>query len=213
MARIFHSFCIAAVVAAASACTTMEPNGTIRSSTVAVGSSIVRSIQDSGSYGNGARTVTLTRMPNRDWKGQTVGVWQPNAGPTLLLRPDDGAFVAFVNGEQPVVSFEPAWGWPWPLKVGKSWTTNLMMTMHASNQRVPVESRGVVEAYEDVTIPAGTFKAFRIRTSDNLGNEEVHWVNPDLTVFLKQKLTRTARHAAGPGVRETQLLSQSIRHQ
>lgn len=52
-----------------------------------------------------------------------------------------------------------------------------------------------------------------MRTVDNLGNEDVHWFSTDLSVFLKQKLTRTERHSAGPGVRETELQSQSIRHQ
>lgn len=96
MARIIHSLGIAAIVAAASACTTlMEPDGTVRSATVAVGSSFVRSIQDSGSYGNGPSTITMTRAPNREWKGQTVGVWQPTSvcapSTTLATRTSTGS--------------------------------------------------------------------------------------------------------------------------
>jgi hypothetical protein len=213
MARTFPSLCIAAALAASTCAFAEDAEGNIRVSTVAVGSSFVRSIQDSGSYGNGSSTVTLTRQPNREWKGQTVGVWTASAGPTVLIHPVHGAFHAFVNGDQPVVTFEPAAGWEWPLKVGKSWTRKLTMTTHATNQSVPVEAQITVEAYEDVTTPAGTFKAWRVRSVDNLGNDDVNWVNTDLTILLKQKLTRTAKHAAGPGVRQTELLSQSIRHE
>jgi hypothetical protein len=211
MARILPSLCIVAALGAA--CTTLaEPDGMIRSSTVAIGSSFVRSVHDSGSYGKGPSTTTVTRAPNREWQGQTVAVWQQTVGPTLLLLPENGAFVGLVNGEQPLVSFEPPMPWPWPMKVGQGWTRNFTMHMHASGQRVPVEVHSVVEAYEDVAMPAGTFKAFRIRTVDSVGNEDVQWFSTELTVFLKQRLTRTARHPAGPGVRETELLSQSIRH-
>lgn len=213
MARTFPSLCIAAALAASTFALANETEGMTRVGTVAIGSSFVRSVRDSGSYGNGATTVTLTRRPNREWKGQTVGVWEASTGPTLLFQPARGDFVAFVNGDQPVVSFEPAAGWEWPLKVGKSWTRRVTMTMHATNQSVPTEAQITVEAYEDVATPAGTFKAWRVRSVDNQGNDDVSWVNTDLTVFLKQKLTRTASHPAGAGVRETELLSHAIRHQ
>lgn len=214
MARTLPSLCIAAALAGIPVPSLAdEPEAMNRSSTVAIGSSFVRSITNSGSYGSGAGTITGRRAANREWKGQPVGVWQFSQGPELLFLPADGAFVAFVNGDQPVITFEPANGWQWPLKVGKSWTRNVTVTDHASKQTFPVETRITVEAYEDVSVPAGTFKAWRLRQVDNLGNDDVHWFNPDVTVFLKQKLTRTERHAAGPGVRETQLVSQEIRHQ
>lgn len=212
MAHLFQSLGIAAALAAASGCTTVPDPGMIRVATVAVGSSFVRAIHDSGSYGNGASTTTVTRAPNSEWKGQPAAVWKQTAGPTLLLNPVNGAFLALLNGEQPVVSFEPPHSWPWPMKVGQAFSRTSTLVMHGSSQRVPLEQHSVVEAYEDVVMPAGTFKAFRVRTVDNVGNEDVQWFSTDLTVFLKQKLTRTAKHPAGPGVRETELLSQSIRH-
>ncbi|HEX7890002.1 MAG TPA: hypothetical protein VF522_11640 [Ramlibacter sp.] len=213
MARTLPFLCIAAALAASTCALADEAEGNNRASTVVIGSSFVRSIQDTGSYGNGASIATVTRQANRDWKGQTVGAWHSTVGPTVLIHPVHGAFHAFVNGDKPVVTFEPAASWQWPLKVGKSWTRNVTMTVHATDQVIPVETQITVEAYEDVTMPAGTFKAWRVRTVDNLGNEDVQWFSSDLTVFIKQKLTRTDKHAAGPGVRETELVSQSIRHQ
>jgi hypothetical protein len=182
MRRILHSFLFAATLAAVSGGNTLaQPEQQTRFATVAIGSSFVRSINDTGSYGNGSSTTTVTRTTNSDWKGQTVGVWKQSAGPTLLINPVNGAFVAFVNGETPVISFEPAAGWPWPLEAGKTWTVKTTLTLHGPNQVVPLEITSAVEAYEDVTIPAGTFKAFRVRSVDNLGNEDVNWFNTDLT--------------------------------
>ena len=68
-----------------------------------------------------------------------------------------------------------------------------------------------VEAYEDVTVPAGTFKAFKVRTTDTMGNDNVVWFSPELGIFVKQNNRRTAQHAQGPGTRDIELVSQSIR--
>ena len=215
MARILPSLCIAAAAAALGACSTFretEAVGTPRMSTIAIGSSFVRATQDSGSYGNGRTTATVTREPNRQWKGSTVAPWKQTPGPTLLLDLQHGGFYALLNGEQPAISWEPVLAWPWPMKVGQTFNRQSTMTLHANNRTVPLEQNVVVEAYEEVTMPAGTFKAFRIRTVDNHGNDDVNWFSPELTVFVKQKLTRTEKHAAGPGVRETELVSQNIRH-
>jgi hypothetical protein len=60
-------------------------------------------------------------------------------------------------------------------------------------------------------VPAGTFKAFKVTSSDTLGNENVVWFSPELGLFLKQTLRRTEKHPAGAGTRETELVSQTIR--
>jgi hypothetical protein len=198
------------IAAACTGCATIEPVAQNTSQAV-VGSTFQRALKDTGSYGSGATTSTFTRMPHRTWQGREVAVWSQTRGPTLLQEPSGGAFVALLNGEAPVMSFDPPAGYEWPLRVGKSWTRQVNLTLHASKQTVPMESKLTVEAYEDVTMPAGTFKAFRVRSTDNLGNEDVNWYSPELSIFVKQKLTRTAAHAMGPGVRETELLSQSIR--
>lgn len=196
------------IAAVCTGCATVEPAAQYTSP--AVGSTFQRALKDTGSYGSGATTSIITRMPKRMWQGREVLVWSQTRGPTLLQEPS-GAYVAFLNGEAPVISFDPPIGYEWPLSVGKSWTRQVKMTVHATQQTIPLESKMTVEAYEDVTVPAGTFKAFRVRSTDNLGNEEVNWYSPELSIFVKQKLTRTAANRMGPGVRETELLSQSIR--
>jgi hypothetical protein len=101
--------------------------------------------------------------------------------------------------------------WEWPIEVGKTWTKKYTITIHATKQTIPFEVRQKVEAYEDVTVPAGTFKAFKVVTSDTLGSENINWFSPELGIFVKTTLRRTAKHPAGAGTRETELVSQTIR--
>ena len=85
------------------------------------------------------------------------------------------------------------------------------MTIHATNQTIPYQITQKVEAYEDITVPAGTFKAFKVSTSSTLGEENVNWFSPELGIFVKSINTRTAKSAAGPGTRETEIVSQTIK--
>jgi hypothetical protein len=176
-----------------------------------IDSVLVRTQKDTGSFGSGQTTTTATRMAPRMWKGQQVAVFANNPGPTLYQLPPNGSFIGLFNGETPVMTFDPPAGYQWPLEVGKSWTAKYNMVLHQNNRVIPVEAKSTVEAYEDVTMPAGTFKTFRVRTSDNQGNENVNWFSPELGVFVKQKLTRTAASPSGPGTRETELVRQTIK--
>jgi hypothetical protein len=68
-----------------------------------------------------------------------------------------------------------------------------------------------VEAFEEVTVPAGTFKAFRVRASNNMGEQSVNWLSPELGLFVKGRTERTAEHPAGAGVREMELKTVDVR--
>jgi len=61
------------------------------------------------------------------------------------------------------------------------------------------------------SVPAGTFKAFRVRSTDTLGNDNVVWFAPQLGIFVKQNLRRTDQSAQGAGTRDIELVSQTIR--
>jgi hypothetical protein len=41
-------------------------------------------------------------------------------------------------------------------------------------------------------------------------NENVVWFSPELGIFVKQNLRRTAKHPAGPGTRDSELVSHTI---
>jgi hypothetical protein len=109
------------------------------------------------------------------------------------------------------VSWNPPIGFEWPLEVGKTWTKSYKATIQASKRIIPFDSTWKVESYEDVTVPAGTFKAFKVSYSDTIGNETVQWMSPELGIFVKRTEKRTTKYPAGPGTRESELISQNIK--
>jgi len=161
--------------------------------------------QDSGSYGSG-RSEVPGQFAQRIWDGRQVNAFE---GPqvTLLTLPN-GNWVGFLAKDgRMTVSWDPPAGWDWPLEVGKTWSRQNKMKFHAQNREVPIEARQTVEAHEEVTVPAGTFKTFRVRTSDTLGNENVVWFSPEIGMFVKQSLQRTDKHPQGAGRRDSELKS------
>jgi DUF3108-like len=174
-----------------------------------LGSSYVRAQRDSGSFGS--RNIELqVRCGERMWQGQRVIAFEfPQY--TLVAEPNTGSFLGIFVGDKPIMTWDPPMGFDWPLEVGKTSTRNYRLTIHAKNQTVPFQLTQKVEAYEDVTVPAGTFKAFKISSSSTLGEESMYWYSPELGIFVKQILTRTAKNTAGPGVEETEIVSQTIK--
>jgi hypothetical protein len=64
-----------------------------------------------------------------------------------------------------------------------------------------------VEAYEGITVPAGTFKAWRIVMTDNFGFRQTNWSMPDTVgMFAKRLSERPPGHPQGAG---TQMLEMS----
>ena len=122
------------------------------------------------------------------------GKWQ------IMLGPDD----------KPIMSYDPPMGYDYPLEVGKTWTKSYRVTIHASKQTIPLDSTWKVESYEDVTVPAGTFKAFKVSFSGTLGEEFTMWYIPELGFHGKRIERRTAKWPSGPGVRESELISYTI---
>jgi hypothetical protein len=68
-----------------------------------------------------------------------------------------------------------------------------------------------VDAYEDVAVPAGTFKVFRVTSQFGQTTKNITWFSPDLGISVKTVFERTSQFYTGPGIRETQLLSQDIK--
>jgi hypothetical protein len=85
------------------------------------------------------------------------------------------------------------------------------VTNHSTNKSIPAQFIFKVEAYEDVTVPAGTFKAFKVSSSSTLGQEDVNWFSPELGIYVKSINVRTAKNAAGPGRRGSELISQTMK--
>jgi hypothetical protein len=163
---------------------------------------------DSGSFGSATTRVTTTRG-EQTWQGERVISFE-SPGFTQLLRAD-GQLAAFMNGDKPIVSFEPNLGMAYPLEVGKTRTSQHQVTLYPSKRVVPMRVTQKVEAYETVTVPAGTFKAFRVAWNEDNGNENVYWISSELGIVVKSVLTRTAKSAAGPGRRVNELVAQTVK--
>ena len=163
---------------------------------------------ETGSFGSGAKQITV-KTTERIWEGKRMTAYVSPTGVTLATA--DGAFAAILGpDDKPIFSFEPPIGYEYPLEVGKTWTKSYRATVHATKQTIPFDTTWKVEAYEGLTVSAGTFKVFKISYSDTLGTETVTWSSPEVGMWIKRVETRTAKHAAGPGWREIQLTSQNI---
>ena len=162
-----------------------------------------------GSYGSGETQLVWTVGAERAWEGRRI--WplaSPQAG-TQLYDVTTHALVAQLNSAgQPVFSFDPPIALQLPLAVGKAWSTKHTMTVHAQQAKLPYEVAVKVEAFEDVTVPAGTYKAFRVVSTDSFGQVGTRWLLPSQGgLLVKQVIDRSASHPQGAGRLEGQLLA------
>jgi hypothetical protein len=173
-----------------------------------VGTTYTYARSDTGSFGSGTMQFTL-KVAEHMWEGKRMLLYMAPQGGTVCTP--EGRWVAILApDEKPIMIFDPPIGYEYPLEVGKTWTKSYQVTVAAIKQTIPFDSTSKVEAYEEVTVPAGTFKTFKINASDTTGNETVTWSNPEVGTWIKRIETRTAKHRAGPGTRETQLVSYTI---
>ena len=77
----------------------------------------------------------------------------------------------------------------WPLQPGKTWSQDITADL-SNGKRVTVKTRGEVIAYESVTVPAGTFMAYKIVFSMNGNRILEYWYAPEV-----RNLVRSARLA------------------
>ena len=176
--------------------------------TLQVGTTYTIARTDTGSFGSGTTQMTL-KVAERMWEEKRMIAYVAPNGVTVSTP--EGRWSAILSpDEKPIMTFDPPIGYEYPLEVGKTWTKSYRVTIPATKQTIPFDSTSKVEAYEEVTVPAGTFKTFKIISSDTTGNETVTWSDPEVGMWIKRIETRTAKHSAGPGRREIQLISYTI---
>lgn len=192
-----------ALVLMAGGCAVMAPKAE-RYVAPPMGTTWVTAVHSTGSYGSDSRQVPGKRG-ERMWQGSQAVTFDGASG-TILARPD-GSWLGIYKGDQPVMTWDPPLTWQWPLEVGKTWTREQRMTIHAAKRTIPYQLTQKVEAVEEVTVPAGTFKTYRISTVNTLGDDNLLWFSPELGIFVKQSNKRTAKHAQGPGTQSQELIS------
>jgi len=167
--------------------------------------------KSSGSLGNFDGQVVWTYSP-ATWQGQPmIAFGAPQAGVSLH---EPGAFgtVAVLNAAgQPQYSFDPPMNYQWPLVVGQSWSSKFTMTMLPSGRKVPMTVDYKVEAWEDVSVPAGNFKAYKLTWSNSMGEVETRWMSPmEGHATIKRHVERPGSHPQGAGVLDAVLLSRVL---
>ena len=165
----------------------------------------------SGSLGTFDGQVVWTQSP-ATWQGKpVVASVAPQAGASLH-DPVTHALVASLNrAGQPLMSYDPPLDYQWPLQVGKTWSAENTVTLYPAGNTVKIRVDYQVESWGDVTVPAGTFKAFKLRFTNNLGETEVRWVSPaDGIPTVKRHVERPATHPQGTGVLDAELLSRVL---
>jgi len=173
-----------------------------------VGSTWVQAQRNTGSYGSGTAQVPFKRG-ERMWQGKMMGTIE--SPQQIIVSAADGGWMAILSPEgKPLLSYDPPMNFSYPLVVGKTWTSSHRLTVIPKDQVVPFDATWKVEAYEDVTVPAGTFKAFKMSAS-SFGFQDMYWFVPELGIYAKQSLRRTDKSGYGPGTREVELVSQSIK--
>lgn len=165
--------------------------------------------RNSGSFGSGVSHVTVKSLPMQNWQGRPH---YAHEGPefTTLIDPTSGRWAAQVRGGTPTTSFDPPIGYHWPMWVGEAWSTPIRITSHANNRTTDIRAEFYVERMETVHVPAGSFRAYKLWYYDPTVSG-VAWWSPDLGQWVKSRFERSAKHPAGPGVRESDLLRQSIK--
>jgi len=173
-----------------------------------VGTTYTTSQSNTGSYGSGTTQSTM-KVTERMWEGKRATAFASPTGVIVLNA--DGAWSAMLGpDDKTIMSWDPPIGPDYPLEIGKTYTKSYRVTVHATKQTIPFDITWKVEAYENVTSPAGTFKGFKISYSDTLGGESMMWYMPELGFIGKRIERRTAKSQSGIGTRESELISYTI---
>lgn len=165
-------------------------------------------VTSTGSFGTGVRQMQV-QLDEGVLDGRKLYRFSTPNGATL--RTDTAVAAILGPADKVLMRYEPPLGPGWPFEVGRSMTQDLMLTT-ADGNRHPMTASWKIEAYEDVTVPAGTFKAWRITMADNFGFRTVIWSVPERIGTVKQFRERSASHPqGGAGTELMELAAMSIR--
>ncbi len=114
----------------------------------------------------------------REVEGREGNLWVVRVGSARWSITDDLAVKTTAQND-----FEPAINYfDWPLRVKKSWTVDCL----CKNTGAKVKGWPAVERYEAVTVPAGTFNAFKIHWTDGTNRRpQVYWYAPAVKSFVR----------------------------
>lgn len=96
----------------------------------------------------------------------------------------------------------------WPLRVGRQWNNVYKLERVQEESSFDIDFRVVVAKLEEITVPAGKFKAFKIEVYRSFDGrlESEHWYSPKVKSFVKH----IAYVGSGSRPREERLKSYTI---
>jgi hypothetical protein len=153
-------------------------------------------VSSNGSFGNASKLEQQVNMRDVVVEGKPYHRFDAGGGATLL-NDAAGLFMVLGPGDGLLMRYDPPLGYEFPLEVGKTWVQDLTLTMGGTT-RLPLKAQWKVEAYEDVTVPAGTFKAWRVVLTDSFGFRQTTWSMPEAVgTYAKRINERPATHPQG----------------
>lgn len=132
-------------------------------------------------------TVTLRVIDDGTYDGRPVAR-VTNGKDTQIIDRETRNWMAILRDGKVIASAKPHRGtWNWPLTVGKAWTAEFVYTDGGVSVG-PIGMRWLVEAWERVTVPAGTFKAMRLRGEPGRNNTRTVelWYAPKPGLVVKR---------------------------
>ena len=161
------------------------------------GSTWAYEVTNGGSCGTGNRQLVL-RMGEAPWEGRKALSFR---NPTRHMLQDERLALLAILGPTGEVQmrYDPPVGWQWPLAVGKSWSQDHVLTLvDAGGRQIPFKADWTVQACEDITVPAGTFKAWRLAYQDSFSEKQtIGFVPGRMGIFVKRLYVRPASFPQG----------------
>ena len=142
-----------------------------------------------------------------------------DGGDGWLFDVETDGYVACTKNGEILSSTTPYHGrFNWPLEVGKSWRTNYFWTdkvLHP-DWSGPGWQDWTVVAWEEVTVPAGTFMAYKVvrtRGSWETASEDVdiQWYAPELQTAIKSVWHRSPNDGYGGAEHMWELVSADLK--
>ena len=176
------------------------------------GSSWTYKVEDSA--WNAPQMITLTFMKDDVYKN--AGVLSFAAGNETILYDRDLNFVAVASDGRILREASPSLrSYDFPFHVGKEWRS---VFTFQDNQKglswTPVEVFWRVKEYDEVSVPAGKFRAFLIESepSTNWGiRKEQVWYAPQAKQLVKRVRERTSAHYEGKGKDTWELVQYTLK--
>jgi len=160
------------------------------------------------------KTITWTVLEEGFYEGKPVYRESDGMNTYIYDKATRNHITTLRQGKERYVYSPHNGTFSWPLRVGKLWVASFRFD-HRELGRIwdPIEATWKVEAYEDVTVPAGTFQAFRLRSTPGKNNEGylTIWYAPQIKLIVKRVFERTSWSIRGYGKSVTELIEYSAR--